>query len=120
MSLTRSTYCIRVGWAFLVLSIACQGGPPERAEGVRSAILRANVIGKSPLEVARRMETLRFKDDWHLWVGPFQSDRLVLPAQLQDARGRGGEDWTVRVIVTFDSTRRAVGVEAHNSAVNPL
>jgi hypothetical protein len=87
---------------------------------VRVAILRAGVIGQPPREVESRLRALRFREGWRLEVGSFDSSRAEIGASMRDSKGVAPDGWWVNVSVKFDSSRKAVDVEAHESAVNPL
>jgi hypothetical protein len=102
----------------LAITVGCDRA--ESPEQVRKAVLDAGVIGQPPVEVERRLHDLRFDDGRHLAVNSFDPSRLVVTASMRDSQGRPGEKWNVDVVVTFDSTRKAVAVEARDTAVNPL
>lgn len=89
-------------------------------EQVRAAVLDAGVLGQSPTEVERRLREGALPGGAKLEVDSFNERQLDIRGAVRDSNGRPPEDWSVVVLVHFDSLRRAVSIEAYDSAVNPL
>jgi hypothetical protein len=113
---------VRTLFSVLLLALGLVACAPdwESPDEVREAILKAGIIGQPPAEVERRLLALQFEDGRRLALDSFDPRRHELGGALRDAQGRPRTDWNVHVNVTFDSAGKAVAVEAHSSAVNPL
>ena len=101
------------------LLLGCKRSAPTSDE-VRAAVLSAGVVGQPPTEVERRLRELELPGGGKLAVDPFDERRLEIGASARDAQGRPQGDWNVTVLVQFDSSRKATGVQAYKSAMNPL
>jgi hypothetical protein len=103
----------------LLLGAGC-GAPRATADQVRQAITEAGVLKQPPSVVQDHLRGLVLPEGERLWVGEFEPDRRVIPAQVRDPHMRSRDDWNVQVTVHFDTVPRAVEIEAFASAANPL
>ena len=114
-TLTRATLLVTT-----LLAAGCVYYTRTTPEQVRQAIAKAGVLGNPPEEAIKRLREVRLPSGQELKVGPFTPDFSIVEATVEDARRTIMTRWTVDVVVTFDSTRRATHIDVRYSAVNPM
>ena len=104
----------------IVLSGACVRTSRHTPGEVRAAIGEARIHGMSPEQVIGLLRAVRLAHGDSIDVGDFQLDRLRIESSVSPAGRTLFIRWAIDVTVTFDSAKRATGLEVDYSAINPL
>lgn len=117
---TTSRLAIIVALVIPLLTAGCMYYTRHTPDEVRQALTNAHLVGSTPEEAIIRLRQIRLAGGQELNVGQYTPDFSIIEASVENAKRTLLTRWSIDVVVTFDSTRRASHFDVRYSAVNPM